>query len=230
MATRRYYVTTTGQPPNGAVPPGTLFLGQPPTNDGPLPPPYTPSMMISPPPAMAPLPMYVAPALPVLPVYFSPVASSAPPPGPPSPPPADPPAAPFEIPGVTHDGENFVHHGLAYLFPERHTMIHFLHDGTRPFDRPPGSTPDFAALKVPTMMTVADLMRRLGVPTDDDDRFGVTECIELGNGYWMKGTTYILGEEKAQRTLEQIGWDESRGRSSKTVWIAIHDTTRHGPT
>lgn len=221
MTTRRYYVTTTGQPPNGGVPPGTVFFGQPQTNDAPPPP---PPLMISPPPTVAPLPTYVATAPPALPVYFAPVASSAPPP-----PPADPPTAPFEIPGVTQDGENFVQNGLVYLFPESHTIIHFLHDGTRPFDRPQGSTPDFAALKVPTTMTVADLMRRLGVPTDDDDRFGVTECIELGNGYWMRGMTYILGDVKSQKTVKDIGWDESRGTSSKPVWIAIHDKARHGP-
>lgn len=225
MAARRHYVTTSGQPPNGGVPPGTVFFGQPQTDNTPPPPPYHLSMMISPPHAVAPLPTYVAPALCALPEWFASVDCSAPPPLP-----ADPPAASFEIPGVTHDGESFVQNGLAYLFPENHTMIHFLHDGTRPFDRPQGSTPDFAALKVPTLMTVADLMRRLGVPTDDDDRFGVTECIELGNGYWMKGTTYILGEKKSQRTINEIGWDESRGTSSKPVWIAIHDKTRHGPT
>lgn len=227
MATRRYYVTTTGQPPNGGVPPGTVFFSQPQTNDAPQPPPYSPPTMMSPPPvAVAPLPIYVATNPPALPVCVVPVATSAPPP---PPPPADPPAAPFEIPGVTHDGENFVQNGLAYLFPASHTIIHFLHDGTRPFDRPQGSTPNFAALKVTTMMTVADLMRSLGVPTDDDDRFGVTECIELGNGHWIRGTTYILGEAKSQKTLKEIGWDESRGTSSKPVWIAIHDKTRHGP-
>lgn len=236
MATRRYYVTTTGQPPNGGVPPGTVFFGQPQTSDAPPPPPYSPPMMISPPPVTISLPTYVAMAIPpALPVYLAPVASSAPPPTPPAapapaPPAADPPAASFEIPGVTHDGENFVKNGLAYLFPESHTIVHFLHDGTRPFERPPGSTPEFAALKVPTMMTVADLMRRLGVPTGDDGRFGVTECIELGNGYWMKGTTYMLGEAKSQKTVKEIGWDGSRGTSSKPVWIAIHDKTRHGPT
>ena len=119
--------------------------------------------------------------------------------------------------------------GVAYLFPDSHTIIHFLFDGTRPFDGHPGCTPEFTALKIPTTMTVADLMRRLGVPDYDNDRFGVTECVEVGDGSWTKGSTYILSEEKTKKTLKAIGWDDSRGVANKPVWIAIYDKTRHGP-
>lgn len=228
MASRKYYVTLNGQPPNGGVPPGTAFFGQVATPDPPAPPPYQPLVVVAPAPPPATLTIQPLPSL----AFFVPVAASASASPPPPPSPAPPPAQPsetYEIPGIMMDGATFVQDGKAYIFTENNTIINFLHDGTRPFDGGQGSILKFAALKVPTLMTVADLIRRLGVPKDDNDRFGIVECIEQGNGYWAKGITYILSADKSKKTLQEICWDESRGTTHKPVWIAIHDKTRHGP-
>lgn len=118
--------------------------------------------------------------------------------------------------------------GVAYLFPNSHTIIHFFYDGHLPFSRVPEEKHEFVVLKVPITMTVAGLMQQLGVPGSDRDRFGVTECIDVGNGTWTKGTTYILSQDKSQKTLKAIGWDDSRGTTSKPIWLAVYDKDRHG--
>lgn len=217
MAPSPVYITGSGQPPNGGVPPGSIFFGQPQTNDRPAPPPY--NILVVPPPAVTVVNLSAAP-----PPYHAPAAG----PAPAAPPPPEP-SKRYAPPGITQDGAEFVQNGIAYLFPDSHTVIHFLFDGTRPFDGPPGCEPEFAALKIPTTMTVAGLMNQLGVPGNGNDRYGVTECVEVGNGSWAKGITYVWSEEKSKKTLKAIGWDDSRGTKNKPVWIAIYDKTRHGP-
>lgn len=80
------------------------------------------------------------------------------------------------------------------------------------------------------MITIAELMRLLGVPTDNNDRYGITECFEAENDSWTKGRTFILSEDKSKSTLQEVGWDDSRGTKNEPVWLAIHNKALHGPT
>lgn len=214
MPTRTHYITASGQPPNGGVPPGVAFLGRPASENMP-PPAYNPTSVVAPPP----------PGFSYLTGYPAPLIAYAPPP-PPAPAPAPDPAPTFEPPGARLNGGAFVHEGRAYLFPAEHTIIHFFHAGDRPFENPqPAGAPPFMALHVATTSTVADLMRQLGVPQDVDgagDRFGVTECIEVGDGSWTKGTSFILSQDRSKKTLKDLKWEGER-----PVWLAPFDAEKH---
>lgn len=223
------YFTESGEPPNGAIPPGLVFFADP-RNAGQLPvnaedaPPV--AINITPPVTINIAPPPPGPAPP------APPAKSAKPAKPaqaakPSPTQA---AEDFQIPGTKRGGASFIRNGAAYIFPKSSAIINFFADGTRPFERPPGSTPRYATLEVPTMITVAELMRLLGVPSDNNDRYGITECFEADNDSWTKGRTFILSEDKSKSTLQQVGWDDSRGTKNEPVWLAIHNKAVHGPT
>lgn len=207
------FFTENGEPPNGAMPPGTVFFadhrieGHPPPNAEDPP---TVAINITPPVTINIAP----PATPAQPASASPT----------------PAAGDFQIPGTQHGGASFIRNGAAYIFPRSSTIIHFFADGTRPFEQPPGSTPRYATLEVPTMITVAELMRLLGVPNDNNDRYGITECFETDDDGWTKGRTFILSEDQSKSTLHQVGWDDSRGTRNEPVWLAIHNKTLHGPT
>ena len=72
-----------------------------------------------------------------------------------------------------------------------------------------------------------DLMHQLGVPAGDNDRYGLTECVETGNGSWEKGSTYVLSQDRSRKTLAEVGWDETRGTEKKVVWLAAFDAEKH---
>lgn len=218
------YFTESGNPPNGGIPPGLVFFADPRNvrqarvnaeDSSPVAINITPPVTIniaSPPPGPAPPPKPPK----IAKQAAKPSATSA--------------AEDFQIPGTRHGGASFVRNGAAYIFPKSSCIINFFADGSRPFERPPGSTPRYATLEVPTMITVAELMRLLGVPTDNNDRYGITECFEAENDSWTKGRTFILSEDKSKSTLQQVGWDDTRGTKSEPVWLAIHNKTLHGPT
>lgn len=211
------FFTENGEPPNGAIPPGLVFFADP-RNEGHLPPnaedPPPVAINITPPVTINIAPPPPGPAPAVQPAAASPT----------------PAAGDFHIPGTQHGGASFIRNGAAYIFPRSSTIIHFFADGTRPFEQPPGSTPRYATLEVPTMITVAELMRLLGVPNDNNDRYGVTECFETDDDGWTKGRTFILSEDQSKSTLHQVGWDDSRGARNEPVWLAIHNKALHGPT
>ncbi len=237
-----YWFTRSGEPPNDGIPPRFAFFGQA-GNDNQLPP-YTaeprPVFIMTPPLSVnnASLPAGAAPAATTAvraPGPRAPV-TRPPAPGPRTPAPRAPgartPAAvakKFDIPGIKRDGASFIQKGKAYVFPKKHATVNFFPDGTRPFEKPPGFRPKYATLVIPTSMMVVDLMHQLGVPSDDNDRYGVTECFEADGDGWTKGKTYILSEDQSKKTLEQVGWNESR-TIKQPIWLAVHNKKLHGPT
>ena len=114
---------------------------------------------------------------------------------------------------------------MNYLFPEReaHTLIHFFLDEVKPWESPGGSY-TWAAFTVPTMMTVKQLIRQLGRRNSNVELDGISECIELGDGVWLRGSSFKLGDSNADQTLEALGWTEARGTVNKPVWIALYKT------
>lgn len=125
------------------------------------------------------------------------------------------------------NGETFVQDGKAYLFPAEHTTIHFFNQGHRPFEGgAAGRSPPFLAARVSANTTVVELIAQLGYPKDAEganDRFGITECVEVGGGEWKKGTTYVVSQERSKKTLKTIGWE------GRTVWVAPYDASKHFP-
>lgn len=111
--------------------------------------------------------------------------------------------------------------GSNYIFPERHTLVHVVAGGHIPWENP-GRRFGFTRLTVPSMMTVKELIRQLGATAGGDDKNGITECIECGDGTWIKGSTFFQKDDKSKQTLETLGWDSTRGQDRKPVWIAVH--------
>lgn len=112
---------------------------------------------------------------------------------------------------------------MNYLFPENHTVIHYFFDGFKPWENQ-GMSHTFAAFTVATMVTVNELIRQLRRERNDDELDGISECIEVGDGVWLKGSSFKLGEDKSKQTLEALGWTEARGTVNKPVWIALYKT------
>ncbi|KAL8840596.1 MAG: hypothetical protein Q9170_001282 [Blastenia crenularia] len=223
---RRYYRTLSGQPPNGGVPPGTIFY---PVQQQ-SPPPYvlhhTAAQMMAPtwyppqPPqqAFSPPPPYVMrPSQPPAPsqqfVYHTPAFS---------PPQPAPPAPQWAPPGATLLGQpapNF--EGVGYLYPKDHTVIHVIMDKFMDLNTTLRLS-KFEPRLFPTGLTVRELIKQLGAPDEDEAKYGVMEVHERGDGKWTPGQTILLSSEHAQKTLREIGWSETRGFASKPVWLKIH--------
>ena len=172
----------------------------------------------------APLPFFTAPRpdYGYVPVYPSPYAPMQPAPlgikfQPPAPPPH-----PTLPPGCTLNGSNLIfENGSNYLFSKQHTSIYYFLEGHQPW-APTGDRAKIMRLVVPTSLTVQDLILQLGV--GDPKVHGVSECLELGDGGFLKGQSFMLGDNKSKQTLAALGWNESRGNGRRPVWIAVNST------
>lgn len=119
------------------------------------------------------------------------------------------------------DGHMMHGDGWSYITPSEHTTIHFVGDGTRPCDAPNGYHPHrfaFTKHKVPTTMTVKDLIKRLGAPAGDQN--GITEMEELGNNRFTAGITITQGSEDAKKTLAETGWTQRRSEAAP-IWFVV---------
>ncbi|KAL1854153.1 hypothetical protein Plec18170_004917 [Paecilomyces lecythidis] len=154
-------------------------------------------------------------------------------------PPKQPPAVsnnpPFppgaNIPGST-DNPLTLSSGAGYIFPTNHTTIHLIEPNFLPFAHPP-SPFKWRVYKVPTTLSLSELIEKVCVvdcPAGKTAVKGVVECIELGDGCWLRGPEYWMGKgkgeadamkEKVKKTVGSIGWDEKRGSVAKPVWLAV---------
>ena len=71
-------------------------------------------------------------------------------------------------------------------------------------------------------MTIKELIRQLGCPGRNDEQKGIVECVNQGDGRWLKGRVFRLSEERSEGTLKRIGWDASRGTTREPVWLAVY--------
>ena len=112
---------------------------------------------------------------------------------------------------------------MNYLFPEKHTVIHYFFDEFKPWEHQ-GVAHTWAAFTVPTMVTVKQLIRQLRRERNDEQLDGISECIELGDGAWLRGSSFKLSDDNSDQTLEALGWTEARGTVMKPVWLALYKT------
>ncbi|KAL9045548.1 MAG: hypothetical protein Q9214_001428 [Letrouitia sp. 1 TL-2023] len=220
---RQHFVTMTGQPPNGGVPPGVAFFApQPQRIEEELGTVYPPPPPYAPPAHRQPIPPPPPPA---------PVSSMFVPPQPPPPGPGPGPAAAAtpqlqaavnyqNLPGSSLAGvEAPSIRGIGYLFAEKHTVLHFIPNRWLQMNCP-GREPVYRPYIFPTNLTVGELIRQLGVPSAEyGHQYGITEVHEMGEGRFTAGQTILRDSEDANKTLAQIGWDECRGTSRRPVWI-----------
>ncbi|KAI9890118.1 MAG: hypothetical protein M1814_004517 [Vezdaea aestivalis] len=192
-----------GPPPDSAPPP----WGAPP-------PPFPGPVAYGPPQLPPQAPQAPSPGYTPWPWQFG----QPPPVAPPAPGPVIPPHMP--LPPVQLSGPN-VMPGANYLFPTEHTSLHIVQAPCAPWDLPPGTPFPFHIYRCPSSLTIKGLLSSLGVE-GEPYRIGVSECLELGNGSWTKGTTVMANEERAEKQLEWFGWDESRGTGPKPpVWLMV---------
>ncbi|KAI4168030.1 MAG: hypothetical protein LQ343_006737 [Gyalolechia ehrenbergii] len=143
-----------------------------------------------------------------------------------SPPPPLQPTAPspaqWAPPGANLLGQpapNF--EGVGYLYPRHHTVLHVILDKFMQLDTTT-RLPKYEPRMFPTDLGVRELIKQLGAPDEEEERYGVVEMHELGDGRWAAGQTILLGSEYANKTLREIGWAETRGFATKPVWLKIH--------
>ncbi|PGH21581.1 hypothetical protein AJ80_03141 [Polytolypa hystricis UAMH7299] len=178
------------------------------------------------------------PGIPTPPV----VLAVPPPPGPPGPlplpPPVREPARDTLPPGAmiptTTNSPMRLPNGMGYIFPQDHTTIHVIDTNVRPWNAP-GCQFQHTVFAVPVIMTVKELIKQLcpskGPGGQRVKARGITECLEAGDGVWLKGGEYWIGDGKGSEedmkkrvdwTLAKLGWDEKRGTSAQPVWLSRH--------
>ncbi|KAK2873426.1 hypothetical protein FQN49_002384 [Arthroderma sp. PD_2] len=126
--------------------------------------------------------------------------------------------------------------GQGYIFPQKHTTIHIIEAYTPPWDNPGGSF-QWRSYRVPSTMIVSELIDQLCPTKGPDGRKatarGITECLEVGDGSWLKGSDFWIGgtrgsdenmKRRVSQTLAAIGWTDQRGGAAQPVWITINIT------
>src|SRR5204862_1328224 len=98
-----------------------------------------------------------------------------------------PPADGNYPPGVHFDSNrDGLPRGINYLFPVKHTTIYVVKGNFDPLANPRTEF-NFWIFKVPTILTVGDLIHQLGARTGGNDKCGITELLEVGDGPGVKG-------------------------------------------
>lgn len=200
MPEQRFF-TADGQPPNGGIPPGMTFVP------------------VQLPPQPAPPANQIAPPLQTVHHYHHVLPSPQQPPTPTSPPAAPMIGRPPSPPGTRLNGRTVNLEpslGFGYIFPENNTMIHFFYEGIQPWF--PHGQLNYWKRMVSSNMTVRELIRRMGAPEGADDRNGITECIELGNGLWGQGRTFSIAGEPSGMAIDTARLQKDR---DGVVWLAV---------
>ncbi|KAL9029967.1 MAG: hypothetical protein Q9196_001853 [Gyalolechia fulgens] len=141
---------------------------------------------------------------------------------PPSPTPPVPSPAQWAPPGANLLGQPAPNvEGVDYLYPLDHTLLHIILDKFMQLDTTT-RLPKYEPRLFPTDLSLRMLIKQLGAPDEEEERYGVVEMHELGDGRWAPGQTILLGSEHANKTLREIGWTETRGFAAKPVWLKIH--------
>ncbi|KAF2088531.1 hypothetical protein K490DRAFT_55940 [Saccharata proteae CBS 121410] len=122
-----------------------------------------------------------------------------------------------KIPGLALPGGLTVGH--TFLYNSHYTSLHIITTpDAKPWDTP-GADFSFSIFKADCDWSVAKLLDRLGKKADE---CVVTECVELGQGKWVKGTSVEGKGDKGKTALRAAGWDEKRGVDRPPVWLVVH--------
>lgn len=121
------------------------------------------------------------------------------------------PSSPPSRPGGQFHGHRVEHQGVRALFPLHRAVFHVMDEA---FMKSPKNG-YMEPWEFPTGLSVKDFCVALGI------RGGITECHETGNGRWMKGQTFLPGDARAEKKMEEIGWVAGRGVTSKPIWVVV---------
>ncbi|OAL75223.1 hypothetical protein A7D00_0821 [Trichophyton violaceum] len=124
--------------------------------------------------------------------------------------------------------------GQGYIFPKKHTTLHIIEAFTAPWDNP-GGTFQWRSYRVPSSMSISELIDQLCPTKTPDGRDvasrGIIECLEIGDGTWLKGSEFWIGgrrggddnmKRRVSQSLTAVGWTEQRGSVAQPVWITLN--------
>ncbi|KAL8735609.1 MAG: hypothetical protein Q9166_000778 [cf. Caloplaca sp. 2 TL-2023] len=120
-------------------------------------------------------------------------------------------STPPEPPGARFDGQMFEVQGVPVLFPLKKAVFHIM-DSKFPLGQRDGKMRPYVYF---TNVTATDLFGSLGIQT------GVREWHVTGSGTFAKSQTILVNDARASKTLEDIGWCDGRGFTSKPVWLEV---------
>ncbi|KAM3413978.1 hypothetical protein BST61_g10644 [Cercospora zeina] len=119
--------------------------------------------------------------------------------------------------------------GVNYMFPSKksHTKLHVFNKCSPVWeDKYKSKQLAFKIFKVSTGFSVRNVIERvLGKDEGDAEgcgKWAATECHEVGEGAWKKGTTIPYSDDKAAGALASMGWDQKRGNERPPVWLVVH--------
>lgn len=55
------------------------------------------------------------------------------------------------------------------------------------------------------------------------DLNGITECKLSADGLsWLEVQTFRIGDDRSHKSLEEIGWTDSKGTPESPIWVCIY--------
>ena len=76
----------------------------------------------------------------------------------------------------------------------------------------------YTLTKVATYMRMKDLILLMG----HGDLDGITECKKLSDDRsWSEVQTFQISDDGSDKSLEELGWTESRGAVETPIWVCV---------
>ncbi|KAK3650020.1 hypothetical protein LTR56_006607 [Elasticomyces elasticus] len=121
--------------------------------------------------------------------------------------------------------------GTNYMFATETLMLHIFKRASKIWlPKYHDKALEFKIFKANTQKTVRQMIEHtMGAMNAAEGAekckgWAATECIEIGEAKFIKGTTIEYTSDKAKSTFEACGWNGRRGEDLPPVWIAIHKT------
>ncbi|KAI4263980.1 MAG: hypothetical protein L6R42_000888 [Xanthoria sp. 1 TBL-2021] len=124
---------------------------------------------------------------------------------------APPSTSRHEPPGARLHGQAFEVEGVRVLFPLNQAVFHIM-DEKFTAGVPGAEVQPFIYF---TGLTVTEFFESLGI------KRGVTEWLEMGGNDSVKAQTIMVGDTRAGKKLQEVGWSAGRGVTSKPIWLQI---------
>lgn len=111
---------------------------------------------------------------------------------------------------------------------EQYTYVNFIRDGIRPHrDRFTGRNRDraipYTLCKLATHMKMETLIMIMG----RGNLNGITECKLSADGLsWLEVQTFRIGDDRSHKSLEQLGWIDSKGTLESPIWVCVYLSDR----
>ena len=103
-----------------------------------------------------------------------------------------------------------------HLIRSATVTLHCIHSTVKPWELPK-QTFSFNVVALSCFSTVRETIEKLGGGRD----YIMTECLELGDGRWAKGTSIAWSDVRATRGVGALGWSRRRGVEVGPIWVVV---------